>query len=191
MRLTAHPPQSLPCSFIALVAALVVGCAQAPTEEAEHVHYDFKPVDFPDAVNKLVALQSVIASGEDPQDQPANHTQSAPDHDNEEDGDQGHDEHDGHQESSLRQWHLIVRWLPETAADSDLKRDSWERIADPAKRLFDLTHSWEQQPEEEQQELFQDHRQELTAMLQELGDLADSEYPANANTRTHSNAEEN
>ena len=187
---TANPVFVLRWCAVAATAVVVVGCAQAPTEEAEHAHYDFKPVDFPDAVNKLEALQVAIVGREQTQALAANQAQNPPDPSRDDgNGGQSRDGQEVQRETPLRQWHLIVRWLPETAADSDLKRDSWERIADPARRLFDLTSSWEWQPENEQQEKFQEHQQALTAVLKELRDLADSEYPtsANAGSKTQEN----
>ncbi|HND56572.1 MAG TPA: hypothetical protein PLV92_29340, partial [Pirellulaceae bacterium] len=89
---------------------LLCGCLAAPAEEAEHHTPAHRPVDFPAAVTRLDALHAELLDAK---------TARPPG-----------------TIDAMTELSDIVRWLPELAADSDLDRTAWDRVA-ATTRLFE------------------------------------------------------
>lgn len=101
--------------LLAVLAVLALstvlnGCLAAPAEEAEHHVPAHRPIDFPAAVARLEALHAELLDGKS--DRPVDSL------------------------DALTELSDVVRWLPELAADSDLDRKSWDRVA-ATTRLFE------------------------------------------------------
>lgn len=95
-------------SSAGLLWALLLGCRGGTVEEAEHHTPPHKPPDYPAAVDRLVELHQEIRSGRS---------------------------RETHQLDVFTETYDVVRWLPELAADSDLKEGPWNRVHAAARRL--------------------------------------------------------
>jgi hypothetical protein len=116
------------CSVSALCLLLLLGCDSPPTpapgndqkpaESAGHGHAAHHPANFSDGVRQLQGWsQSQRGAAERP-------TESKP-------------------PLTLEQVRDIVRWLPELAGDSALRRADWEQVQQIVARLEQLTAPWQ------------------------------------------------
>lgn len=97
------------CLVMLVISLFLSSCqSQAEVEHLEHVSPEHKPASYIEAVKQL---QFRITEALDEKGDKHNQTQR------------------------LSELGDIIRWLPENAADSDLKKADWEQIEQIARRL--------------------------------------------------------
>lgn len=94
--------------LLGLVFGSATGCLSSPVEEVEHHAPAHRPATFVEAVARLPQLHDELVA----------ESQRAPD-----------------TLSALDELRDIVRWLPELAADSDLKEAAWNQVRRHSREL--------------------------------------------------------
>ena len=128
------------------------GCRNDSVEEAEHHHPAHKPATFPSAVERLLALQVEIRQGTS---RPTG------------------------QIDVFSEAYDIVRWLPDLAADSDLKEESWNRIDHVARQMEAMLADVLCQPEDSRRQAFLLYEPELDQNQRQLNEIKQA-FPAAA-----------
>lgn len=136
------------------------GCLSGPAEEPEHHVPAHKPVSFTQAVERLPRLHAEIVSGSE-------RTETAIE--------------------PLAELSDVVRWLPELAADSDLKEPEWIRVAAFSRRMHERLAQLGAAPDSSAAE-YRKSAAEFESAWEELRQIAaSSELTSNSNDLSQSN----
>ena len=155
-----------------IVLTLAAGCGANTThEEPEFYFSGHKPDDYPTAVERIQEThQEILDRPLVEREVHATHHH----HDHPHDHDHSHSHEHGHEHAhldALQEMSDLVRWLPDLAADSDLKEEPWNRVFAAAKSLEAILIEALSQSGEERRATYLQHESDVVRHLRELTEV--------------------
>jgi len=156
-----------------LLLLLTGGCrSHATKENSEHYSSAHKPADYPAAVARMQDVHQEIRTG------PLVVREVHATHDHHHHHDHSHEHHHSHGHAhqhvhldALQEMSDLVRWLPDLAADSDLKEEHWKRVYAAANSLEVILTEASSRSGDERRATYLQYETEIDRHLRQLTEI--------------------